>query len=236
MKKHDSRITILAILLSVLSLFVMSCAVKNESPNQNSSGNSNAPATGPTGVPPNQNSSGNANAQATPPGGIENRNATGVTKQGREVGDTSPDEFVGTTGSTNRSKGKVAPALLREVRLARQANFDRIVFEFAGKEIPNYAVSYAAKPITECGSGNPVNMMGDGLLQVSFESTNAHNEAGEPTVADRRRRLNFPMLRELRFTCDFEAQVVVVVGVVATQPYRVLDLYNPTRVVVDVKH
>jgi len=235
MKSLNFSLNTLAALLSV-SLSAMSCAVKNESPNQNSSSNTNSAVTPSTGVAPNQVSSGNTNAQITPPSGTETRNAAGDARQGREVGDTSPDEFEGTTGGTSRSKFKVAPALLREVRIARQGNFDRVVFEFAGNEIPNYAVRYTANPVTECASGNPVNIMGEGLLQVSFESTNAHNEAGEPTVADRRRRLNFPMLRELRFTCDFEAQVVVVVGVVSTKPYRVLDLYNPTRVVVDVKH
>ena len=135
-----------------------------------------------------------------------------------------------------RAKFEVAPALLREVRTARQNSFDRVVFEFEGKEIPNYRIRYPDKPDPECGSGEAVQMTGGGLLQMTFESTNAHTEAGQPTITDRERRLNLPTLKELRFTCDFEGQVVVVLGFDSRHAYRVLELYNPTRVVVDINH
>jgi hypothetical protein len=37
-------------------------------------------------------------------------------------------------------------------------------------------------------------------------------------------------------TCDFEGKVVFVLGLVSKKPYRVVELQNPTRLVVDVKH
>lgn len=205
----------LAIWLSALSLLLVACAGKNESPNQSS------PA--------------NTNAQAVTPDAAGNRNAPGAGERLEEPGDSSPGEFQGSTGSTIRAGFEVAPALLREVRTAQQNGFDRVVFEFEGSEIPNYSVDYAKKPVSQCGSGDVVQMTGNGLLQVLFKSTDAHTQ-DRPTVADRERRLNLPILKELRFTCDFEAQVVVVLGVASPNPYRVTHLYNPTRVVVDVKH
>jgi hypothetical protein len=216
MTSQNFKLSILAISLSAFSLFVMACAGKNESSNQSSSGN--------------------ANAQAPPPAGAENRNATGNSNRTGEPGDSSPDEFEGTAGSVSRAGFDVAPALLREIRTAEQDGFDRVVFEFEGAEIPNYRVEYIDKPVRQCASGKVVPIAGDGWLEVKFHSTNAHTETGQPTIKDRERRLSLPILKELEITCDFEAEVAVVLGVASPNRYRALNLYNPTRVVVDIKH
>ncbi len=170
----------------------------------------------------NQTSSGNANVQAPPPAAEENRNA-------------SSNEFEGTTSSVSHKNPKGVAVLLREIRTAEQNGFDRVVFEFDGPEVPSYNVGYVDKPI-QCGSGDFAQVAGDGWLQVRFNSANAHTEAGQPTIADRERRLSLPILKELEITCDFEAEVAVVLGVASPNRYRVLNLSNPTRVVVDIKH
>jgi hypothetical protein len=216
MKDENFKRKVLVISLSVFFLAVAACASKNGAVNQNSSGN--------------------ASNQVAAPAGAENRNAAGNLNRAVEPGDASPDEFEGTTGSVSRSGFDVAAALLREVRTAQQNGFDRIVFEFEGKEIPNYVISYGKKPARQCGSGEAVKIDGDGLLDVKFRATNAHTEAGQPTISPRERRLSLPILKELEITCDFEAEVAVVLGVASPNPYRVLNLYNPTRVVVDIKH
>jgi len=43
-------------------------------------------------------------------------------------------------------------------------------------------------------------------------------------------------VKELISTCDFEAEVEWVAGVASPNRYRVLELRNPTRLVVDIKH
>jgi hypothetical protein len=43
-------------------------------------------------------------------------------------------------------------------------------------------------------------------------------------------------LKHLSITCDFESDLTFVVGVNAKKPYRVIELQNPTRLVVDIKH
>ena len=171
----------------------------------------------------NQTSSGNANVQAPPPAAAENRNA-------------ASDEFEGTAGIVVRKEFKGAPVLLREIRTAEQNGFDRIAFEFDGPEIPNYKVEYVDKPVRQCGSGDVTQVAGDGWLEIRFNPANAHTEAGQPTIADRERRLSLPVLKELEITCDFEAEVAVVLGVSSPNRYRVLNLSNPTRVVIDIKH
>ncbi len=44
------------------------------------------------------------------------------------------------------------------------------------------------------------------------------------------------MLQELELTCDFEAEVTWVFGNAKPNKYRVMELREPTRLVVDVQH
>jgi hypothetical protein len=55
-------------------------------------------------------------------------------------------------------------------------------------------------------------------------------------VTDRARMLNFPIMKELKSICDFEADVQWVLGVSKPNKYRVLELSNPSRLVIDIKH
>jgi hypothetical protein len=153
----------------------------------------------------------------------------------RERGDTSPAEFEGTTAATEKKRADAQPAVLREVRTGLNTNFDRIVFEFEGKAMPGYRIEYVDKPAT-CGEGSPVTLAGKARLSITLSPAQAHTEAGEATIKDRERKLSLKVLKELKLTCDFEADVTWVSGLAASKPYRVLELENPSRLVVDVKH
>ena len=165
-----------------------------------------------------------------------NSNAAGNSNRAGDMGEASSNEFEGTAGSVFHKSYNGVPVLLREIRAAEQSGFDRVVFEFDGPEIPNYKVEYVDKPVRQCGSGEVAQVAGDGWLEIRFNPANAHTEAGQPTVADRERRPGLPVLKELEITCDFEAEVAVVLGVSSPNRYRVLNLSNPTRVVIDIKH
>ena len=166
-----------------------------------------------------------------------NRNtAPSETAPGSEAGDTSPEDFEGTAGIVAKPKDGIAPVTLRDVRTARHLNFDRVVFEFTGDTLPGFHVEYIDRPIRQCGSGNVVNIAGDGWLRVRLTPAQAHTDAGEATVKDRRRVLGYPVLKELESICDFEADVEWVLGLSSPNRYRVLELSSPARLVVDVKH
>jgi hypothetical protein len=124
---------------------------------------------------------------------------------------------------------------LREVRSARNEGFDRVVFEFEGTQLPGYHVEYVDKPVIKCGSGEPTEVAGEGWLQVRLEPAQAHAD-GQVTVAERERKPGLPLLQELELTCDFEGQVTWVLGVKSPHRYRVLELREPARLVVDVQH
>jgi hypothetical protein len=139
--------------------------------------------------------------------------------------------------AVERPSPGIATATLRDVRTGLHAEFDRMVFEFAGPSLPGYRVDYVDRPIRECGTGNTVPIAGDGWLRVRFEPARAHEFVGESaraTVADRNRTVEMGVVRQLRLTCDFEGQVEWVIGVGSPNQYRVTEMWEPTRLVVDV--
>lgn len=140
-----------------------------------------------------------------------------------------------TAGIIDRPQHDAPAATLVAVRTGTHDGFDRIVFEF-DERVPGYHTEYIDRPVRKCGSGNVTQVAGDGWLEVRMSPANAHTEEGRPTVAERERMPNLPVLSELELTCDFEAVVTWVFGVESPNRYQVRELSSPPRLVVDVRH
>jgi len=154
-----------------------------------------------------------------------------------EGGDSDTADFAGTAGATEKKNANIkAVAIMSAVRTARHGNYDRIVFEFLGSDLPTYHIEYIDKPVRSCGSGDTVPLAGDGWLEVRFTDAQAHAPEGDATIKDRQRSPNLPVIKDLKITCDFEAEVTWVAGVSSPNKYRVIELKNPTRLAVDIKH
>ena len=136
-----------------------------------------------------------------------------------------------------REAGKAGPnaSILRGMRVGLNAGFDRLVLDFGDGPVPPYQIEYVDSPVRQCGSGEPVQVAGQGWLLVRLRSAQAHDDAGRATVRDRRIIPTTPVLRHVEIICDFEAQVEVVMGVQAPNPYRVLVVPTPNRLIVDVR-
>ena len=141
-----------------------------------------------------------------------------------------------TQGIVDRPSVDGRISVLTGVREASHAGHDRVVFEFQGTTRPGYHVEYVDRPVTECGSGEAVSMAGDAGLEIRLTPAQAHTDAGQPTVTSRNRTPRFPIIEQIRLTCDFEGHVTWVLGVSSPHQYQVLELSNPTRLVVDVQH
>jgi hypothetical protein len=126
-------------------------------------------------------------------------------------------------------------ALVRDVRAARHGQFDRIVIEFSSSALPGYRIEYIDEPVRLCGSGKPLQLPGDGWLMIRLTSARMHAQ-GESTVANRDLALELPVILRLVATCDFENVVTWVAAVSAPNRYRVQELKNPARLVVDIRH
>ncbi|MGD9630123.1 MAG: hypothetical protein AB7V18_12840 [Pyrinomonadaceae bacterium] len=147
--------------------------------------------------------------------------------------------FEGTAGITDKENPKIkGSAVMSYVRTATHNGYDRVVFEFLGGELPNYHVEYVDKPVRACGSGDVVPFSGEAWLQVRFSPSQAHSPDGDATipVKDRARSPNFPVVKDLKLTCDFEGEVEWVMGVSSPNHYRIIELKDPTRVAIDIKH
>jgi len=141
-----------------------------------------------------------------------------------------------TAGIVSLRRPTLRPVTLRAVRAARHEGFDRLVFEFDGPQLPGYHLEYIDSPIIKCGSGDPTAVAGQGWLQVRLTPAQAHTDQGQPTVTEREQKPALPILLELELTCDFEGEVTWVLGNRKPNKYRVMELREPTRLVVDVRH
>lgn len=146
-----------------------------------------------------------------------------------------PDRFRGTAGIVSEPSEARAPVTLETVRTLARPYFDRVIFTFSGEKLPGYHLEYIDQPVRRCGSGQVVPLEGQGWLLVRLEPARAHTQQGEPTVESRHRQPDLPLLREMALTCDFEGQVAWVLGLVAPNRYRVMEMADPARLVVDIR-
>jgi hypothetical protein len=147
-----------------------------------------------------------------------------------------PATFAGTLNPSHQGHAATHVVLVQKAETACCEGFDRIVFTCEGFHHPTWKVRYVHPPIQQCGSGNNIAVTGNAFLQISMDTAQAHTDAGQPTITDRNRHLNCRNLKQLVLTCDFEAKVGFVLGLDSKKPYRVVELQNPTRLVIDVKN
>ncbi|MCB1030865.1 MAG: hypothetical protein KDA95_05965 [Acidimicrobiales bacterium] len=194
-----------------------------------SSTNSNASTTEPAGSSTTEGGNG---ATTEPDGGSTTSTTSGSV--------TTTTAFGGSTSDVSNAGDGTAIALLKDVRVALNAGFERIVFEFEGESIPGYRVGWVDGPITEDGSGNPVDVKGSAYLEiimqqasgVDLSSTDLRETYTGPTRIDLASETE--VLTEMVRTGDFEAVLSWVAGASGKVPFRVSTLRSPTRVVIDV--
>ena len=111
--------------------------------------------------------------------------------------------------------------------------WDRIVFEFKDGR-PAVEVGYVTRATT-CGKGDDVTLPGTAILSVKLRQTQAHTDAGASTLPSREITGPGNAILKSSLICDFEGEVEVAMGIKTKQPYKMTELQNPSRVVIDVK-
>jgi hypothetical protein len=139
--------------------------------------------------------------------------------------------FEGTAGVTQKTRPGANTAILKDVRTGEHASYDRVVFEFAASALPGYHVEYVDKPVRECKSGKVREVSGDARLRVRLEPAQP-----EPRGKSKGRKVKLKVVREIEPMCVAEGRVEWVIGAAASKPYRVLELSDPPRLVVDLLH
>jgi hypothetical protein len=124
--------------------------------------------------------------------------------------------------------------VLTSVQVTTSSCSDTVTFAFAGDDAPGYAIKYVPAELG-CGSGLAVTTAGAAQIDVRLEPAVAHDNDGNPTVSPLSQAPNFPSIKELKPTCDFEGVVGWAIGTEARY-YIVTTAQSPSRIIVEVYH
>lgn len=129
-----------------------------------------------------------------------------------------------------------APLTVTAVRAARQAGYDRVVFELKGKAAgaPGWRVEYVDAPSAD-GSGDRVDVAGKAFLQVVVTGVGYPFDTGQTEASQDLVPKDTALVREVDLQATFEGQFTAFVGLTRKAPFRVFRLASPARVVVDVR-
>jgi hypothetical protein len=135
---------------------------------------------------------------------------------------------------TGTATGLGDPRLIN-VRTGRHPAYDRTVFDFAAGT-PDYRVAYGT--LVSGGTGEAIPLTGPADLVIMFTPAYAHDiDTGATTYPiSTVLNPNLPTLKQIKFGEDFEAHVSAGLGLADRVGFRVLQLHNPDRIVVDVAH
>lgn len=182
---------------------------------------------------------GSADEESSPPRSTEPP-AVSPTATGEQDGidplagaSTTPVEGISTSNET---------ALVVRVSVGRHEGFDRVVFEFKNR-VPGYRVGYVTPPLTEDGSGDRVEVAGNEFVLVRMEPASGFDfevPEGELVYKGPRRitgqSAGTSVVREVVRTGDFEAVLSWAVGLEDPVAFRVRQLSDPPRLVVDFRN
>lgn len=122
------------------------------------------------------------------------------------------------------------------VRVGDHDGFDRVVLEFA-KDVPGYSIKYVELPVTEDGSGDPIDLPdADFAVQIVMTPASGFDmDAGVATYKGPKSLTNDKMaeVTSVVDSGDFEAVLSWAVGLRHEVPFKVTTLANPARLVVD---
>lgn len=144
-------------------------------------------------------------------------------------GDTEPKSNLTVTGDPG--------PYLTDVRVGDHPDdgFVRIVFDLTGEGQPFYVIGYADPPFLAI-SGDEVAVDGSAFIHVAISPALTHDVDTFDPVYTGGEEL-FPGLDpivELQFLGDFEATMEWVIGLESDQPFTVVILQDPLRIVIDI--
>src|SRR3954466_2055145 len=147
----------------------------------------------------------------------------------------APPPFNANTEPDAQTQSDDAFATVTDIRIGRQDGFDRVVFEIGGRGTPGWNVRYVDEAAAQ-GSGEPIDVKGDAILQVTLQGMGLPFETGaeewsgpDPLSSDDTKNVT-----EEVFDGTFEGTTVAFVGLSGKKSFRAYSLSDPTRIVLDV--
>jgi hypothetical protein len=153
-----------------------------------------------------------------------------------EDGAEQATEFPADTDADTAEASADAAVTVSDIRVGGHDGFDRVVLELGGTGTPGWDVRYVDAAASQ-GSGDPVEISGDAVLQVTLTGAGYPYETGvEEYVGSSPAGAGTAAVTEVVYDATFEGTSVTFVGTAAKNPFRVYALENPTRVVLEVAH
>ncbi|MGY1601183.1 AMIN-like domain-containing (lipo)protein [Geodermatophilus sp. SYSU D00815] len=155
---------------------------------------------------------------------------------GGDGGDAGAPAFPANTEPDTAAASADSLVTVTGIRTGRQDGFDRVVLEVAGTGTPGWDVRYVDQAASQ-GSGEPVDVAGDAVLQVTVTGVGYPYDTGEQEYAgpDPLPGEGTSTVTEVAFDATFEGTTVAFIGTTGRVPFRVFALADPTRIVVDLR-
>ena len=152
-----------------------------------------------------------------------------------EDGATDAPPFPGDTSVDTGEPSSDASVTVGDIRIGHHDGFDRVVFEVGGTGTPGWEVQYVDDPRSQ-GSGDPVEVAGEAVLQVTLTGAGYPYDTGVEEYAgpDPLSVAGTTVVTEVAFDATYEGTTVAFIGTSAEAPFRVYLLESPARVVVEV--
>lgn len=154
---------------------------------------------------------------------------------GGEDEDFNPEEF-DNDSVDETTDDPSAVGELTEVRLGHHGDYERLVFEFTGDELPNdYQIDWTDDP-TNLGTGESLDMTNDVVLAVRFHVANVIDSdverpvpIDEPLIFD-----EGEFVQEVHFGGQYQSTADYYIGLDAERDFRVEAREGPSRLVLDI--
>lgn len=155
---------------------------------------------------------------------------------------TGDDGGGGTTAGTGPSAGAGSggQVAFTDVRVGRDGEVERVVWEFGGPGVPGWMVEYTTDPRQD-GSGAPIPVTGAAALQVVITGVGIPTDVTLPpgtTPYGAGPQILSPastsVITGVFPGSTFEGQQLGVIGLQQQAPFRVYRLQDPTRLVVEI--
>jgi hypothetical protein len=137
------------------------------------------------------------------------------------------------TGPGGKQPPDGPSARLGAVRAARHPGYDRVVFQFEGAQVPGYRIEYVREITLGETDDQYLTLRGGALIQATFQGTASDDyRPGTQTVPDKFTP-DLAQVKQIGLAEDWEGVVRLGIGLDHRAGFRVLELHEPARVVVD---
>ena len=124
-------------------------------------------------------------------------------------------------------------AKLAAIRAARHPGYDRVVFQFEGAEVPGYRIEYVREITLGETDDQFLTLQGGALVQATFQGSATEDYRPETQTVPDKLTPGLAQVKQIGLAEDWEGVVRLGIGLDHRAGFRVLELHDPARVVVD---